>query len=73
MLGVSFALLKSVMNCCAMGSKMLAGTSVRAGIEPFLGLKAAWPASEPQTLSQLIALSRSGAPLGSPNVSQTIM
>ena len=73
MLGVSESVLNSAMNFCAMESKMLAGTSVRAGIEPFLGLNAACPASEPQTLIQLIALSRSGAPLGRPNVSQTIM
>ena len=51
---------------------MLADTSVRAGIDPFLGLKAAWPSCEPQTLIQLIALARSGAPFGRPKVSQTI-
>src|SRR5712692_2359760 len=73
MLGVREAVLNSPMNRCAIESKMLAGTSVRAGMDPFLGLKAAWPVSEPQTLSQLMALARSGAPFGRPKVSQTIM
>src|SRR5438093_6006664 len=71
--GVSESVLNSAMNFCAIESKMLGDTSVRAGIEPFFGLNAAWPSWEPQTLIQLIALARSGAPLGSPNVSQTIM
>src|SRR5919204_189760 len=55
-----------------MGSKMLAETSVRAGIDPFLGLKAAWPSCEPHTFTQLTSLSWSGAPFGSPKVSQTM-
>src|ERR1700694_1743061 len=73
MLGVRDAFLNSPMNLWAIESKRLAGTSVRAGIEPFLGLKAAWPSLEPHTLTQLTALSWSGAPLGTPNVSHTIM
>src|SRR5258708_37691208 len=73
MLGVSDAFLNSPMNLWAMESKRLAGTSVRAGIEPFLGLKAACPSLEPHTLTQLSALSWSRAPLGTPNVSHTIM
>src|SRR3982074_798419 len=71
-LGTRASVLNSAMNCWAIGSKMLAGTSVRAGIDPFLGLKGAWPSCEPQALIQLIALARLGAPLGRPKVSHTI-
>src|SRR5437773_12311427 len=71
-LGTRVSVLNSAMNDWAMTSKRLGDTSVRAGIEPFFGLKAACPSCEPQTLSQPMALSRSGAPLGSPKVSHTI-
>src|SRR5437764_7906812 len=72
-LGTSVSVLNSAMNDWAMTSKPLGDTSVLAGIEPFFGLNAACPSCEPQTFSQPTALSRSGAPLGSPKVSHTIM
>ena len=71
-LGTSLSDLNSCMNDCAMGSKTLVGTSVRAGMEPFLGLKSSWPCSEASTCSQASAFSRCGAPLGSPKLSTTV-
>src|SRR5574341_193363 len=45
--------------------------SVRAQIEPFLGLKASCPSFEPATFSQFIALSRFLAPFGSEKLSES--
>ena len=45
--------------------------SVRAQIEPFLGLKASWPALEPETFSQFRAFVRFRAALGIANESDS--
>src|SRR3990170_3922105 len=60
---------QSVMADCRYSSKRVRSQSVRAQMEPLIGLKASCPSLEPATVSQAVAASRWGTPTGSTKLS----
>src|SRR5689334_22813901 len=73
MLGTRVLEFQSLIASIWYSSYLLWSESLRAEIEPLIGLKASCPSLEAQTLSQAMALSRWGAFLGSPKESDNRM